>query len=155
MPPEGWRGDGGGRREVACCVTFQALCSSVCLCVFVDRSSQRGRQCSFCRGSCAGWLQRCLLGFVVCFKVLTVSFSFPCHFVCFCLLYPSTPPPPPPLTHPVQQPACIPHAGVMVLWCRPPSSPPPRSHLSPPLPHPRLLTDPPPQSLAGTPCRTV
>lgn len=66
------------------------------------------------RAQMPGLLLCCLPGFVVCFKVLMVSFSFPCHLVCFCLphlpffLYP--------LTHPVHHPTCISHARVLVLW---------------------------------------
>lgn len=95
-----------------------------------------------------GLLQCCLPGFVVCFKVLMLVFFFPFSLCCFC---------PSPLPHPVHQTsACIPHARVLVL-CSPcdPSSLPPHSHLFPHPPLPRPLTDPLPQSLAGTPCRTV
>lgn len=75
-------------------------------------------------------------------------------------------PPPPFLFLPSCTPTCIPHAWVLVLLSPPhphlpasllcnSSSLPPRSRLFPhPLP-PRPLTDPPPPSLAGTPCRTV
>lgn len=133
---------GAGFAVVFMCVWMRAEESGVCLCV---------------HAFVLGLLQCCLPGFVVCFKVLMVSFSFPFHFVDFAPS-PLTPPSPPHthLSLCTPTPACILHAWVPVLWspCNP-SSPPPRSHLFPHPPLPRPLTDPPPPSLAGTPCRTV
>lgn len=102
-----------------------------------------------------GWLQCCLPCFVVCFKVLTVSFSFPCHLVVlvfpffFSIILPSSFP-----NTPIY--VCIPYlilgAGTLLISH---TSCPLQCSLLSPLPLPLHLTDPLPPSLAGTPCRTV
>lgn len=68
-----------------------------------------------------GLLQCCLPGFVVCFKVLTLSFSFLCHF--FFLSSPTLPIslPPHPIPFPyttLSTPAYL-IFWVLVLWSRP------------------------------------
>lgn len=86
-----------------------------------------------------GLLQCCLPGFVVCFKVLMVSFSFPFHFVDFA---PSPPllSPPPLYTNPCLHTSCL-GAGTSVAL---------QPKLSPST-HPPFSTPPAPSPANGPP----
>lgn len=101
--------------------------------------------------SCFSWLllrlvqccPRCC--FDVALRCLMVSLYFPLSYMFFVCFYPS------PCPSPAVLSLCS--SGFVPGVC--PSFPRPRSVLSPHPPPPRPLTDPLPQSLAGTPCRTV